>query len=188
MGSECGTQAGRSSTLLTDQPPHLKQTCFRGPCSSGFLDKITSWALLSAGDFWGKNFFQSLQKPSFSGILAWNQVPDTESEDKGFSRTNLFPRLIHSFILEESSLLRAFICKTKGRMKMSPCTQKADLPFPRAFAEAQLQNDTFSTASITNSPNILKWLFNPSVLKNRIPPIPRTHRALPLGSSVFLCY
>lgn len=41
----------------------------------------------------------------------------------------------------------------------------ADLLFPKAFREAQIENNTFPTVFITNSLNILLSSFNPSKLK-----------------------
>lgn len=139
------TQACKSSTLLTDQSPHLKQACFRGLCSSSVLDKTISWhysVQVISGGGGGESFATppETQLLEESGNKKWNETQETEARDKRlwFHSLTSSLRLIHSFSLEESFLLRAFICKTKDRIKMSPCTQMTDLPFSRPFVETQL--------------------------------------------------
>lgn len=130
--------------------PISKQTCFQKTMvltSNFFSPHVFPWwkyyLSTTACDSWGKNLLQRLQRlrslATRNKMKPKKQNPETrESDSNRIQQFNLFPGLIHSFILEESSLLRAFICKTKDRIKMSPCTQMADLPFPKAFVEAQL--------------------------------------------------
>lgn len=133
------TQARKSNTLLTNQSPHLKQACFRRPYS--LINLLSDTA--QCRWFRGKESFATpleTQLLEESGNKKWNETQETETRDKRlwFGSLTSSLRLIHSFSLEESFLLRAFICKTKDRIKMSPCTQMTDLPFPRPFVEAQL--------------------------------------------------